>query len=336
MANLRRARTRELRAAVVGGGVSGTACARTLAAAGVDVTLFDKARGLGGRTSTRREGATAFDHGAAFFHTVGKRFHALVDEALAAGAIAPWTGRIRLIDGGQVGEVVGAQQRFVAVPGMSGLTRFLAGGVASRTACRVAEVVPEGSGWRLGSEDGADLGLFDVLVIAVPAAQAVPLLVHAPELADALGEVRMAPTWSVMVSWDQALELPFEAAYVPMAPVGLLVHDGAKPQRGGGESWVLHGSTGWSTEHIGSDPQTVCHALVLAASSAVGRRLPEPSHTAAHLWRYAAVLAPLGVDFLLDEKRGLGACGDWGRGSTVENAVMSGISLAEAILSRSR
>jgi len=79
----------------------------------------------------------------------------------------------------------------------------------------------------------------------------------------------------------------------------------------------------------------VVRALVLSAGSAVGRRLPEPSHGAAHRWRYAAVLAPLGTDFLLDPARRIGACGDWGRGSTVENAVISGISLAEALLAGS-
>ena len=39
---------------VIGAGMAGLACARELAAKGFEVTVFDKGRGLGGRTATRR------------------------------------------------------------------------------------------------------------------------------------------------------------------------------------------------------------------------------------------------------------------------------------------
>ena len=42
------------RVAVVGAGIAGLAAARRLAAAGVEVTVFDKARRPGGRLATRR------------------------------------------------------------------------------------------------------------------------------------------------------------------------------------------------------------------------------------------------------------------------------------------
>ena len=42
------------RVAVIGAGMAGATCARLLADAGLDVTLFDKSRGVGGRMSTRR------------------------------------------------------------------------------------------------------------------------------------------------------------------------------------------------------------------------------------------------------------------------------------------
>jgi len=332
MSPLRRAQTRQPRIAVIGGGVAGAACARALADAGTDVMLIDKARGLGGRTSTRRGGPVAFNHGAAFFHTAGNRFGSLVEEAVNAGTLARWTGRVRLLNGGQLTEIVGTQERFVAVPGMSAFARYFADGIPTQCGRCAKRIVPEGSGWRLGDAEGADLGLYDAVAVAVPAPQAAPLLAHAPELAAKLTDVRMAPTWTVMAAWDRALELPFEAAYIPAAPLALMVHDGTKPGRGGGESWVLHASTAWSAEHLEDDPGAVVRVLVRSANSAVGRTLPEPSHAVAHRWRYAAVLAPLGTDYLLDPERRIGACGDWGRGSTVEHAVVSGLALAEALI----
>ena len=42
--------------AIIGVGMAGVTCARTLRQAGHNVTLFEKSRGLGGRMSTRASG----------------------------------------------------------------------------------------------------------------------------------------------------------------------------------------------------------------------------------------------------------------------------------------
>ncbi len=52
-----------MRIAVIGAGVAGLACAVELAAAGHEVAVFEKARGAGGRTSSRRTDHGTFDHG---------------------------------------------------------------------------------------------------------------------------------------------------------------------------------------------------------------------------------------------------------------------------------
>ena len=51
----RPARSDQLSVAVVGAGISGLFAARTLADHGLEVRVFDKSRGSGGRCSTRRD-----------------------------------------------------------------------------------------------------------------------------------------------------------------------------------------------------------------------------------------------------------------------------------------
>ena len=60
--------------AVIGAGVAGLTCARELARSGVDVGVFEKARGGGGRAATRRTGDYHFDHGAQYFTARDARF----------------------------------------------------------------------------------------------------------------------------------------------------------------------------------------------------------------------------------------------------------------------
>jgi hypothetical protein len=68
------------RIAVVGAGIAGIACARTLAQAGHQVTVFEKSRGAGGRMSTRDTEFGSFDHGTQYFTVRDARF----EKALAS------------------------------------------------------------------------------------------------------------------------------------------------------------------------------------------------------------------------------------------------------------
>ncbi|HAL40308.1 MAG TPA: amine oxidase, partial [Polaromonas sp.] len=53
--------------AVVGAGIAGIACARTLAQAGHQVTVFEKNHGAGGRMATLDTEYGGFDHGTQYF-----------------------------------------------------------------------------------------------------------------------------------------------------------------------------------------------------------------------------------------------------------------------------
>ena len=54
--------------AVIGAGIAGITCARTLMQAGHQVTVFEKSLGAGGRMATCDSEFGGFDHGAQYFH----------------------------------------------------------------------------------------------------------------------------------------------------------------------------------------------------------------------------------------------------------------------------
>ncbi|HEX2729333.1 MAG TPA: FAD-dependent oxidoreductase, partial [Rubrobacteraceae bacterium] len=72
---------------IVGAGMSGLSAGRELRAAGWDVTMVDKGRGVGGRMATRRLREGTFDHGAQFFTARSDRFEKLVRGWLEAGVV---------------------------------------------------------------------------------------------------------------------------------------------------------------------------------------------------------------------------------------------------------
>ena len=109
--------------AIVGAGMAGIACARTLVQAGHRVTVFDKSQGLGGRMSTRNSAFGTFDHGAQYFTVRDARFELALQTT--AGLCRPWSANtVRVLD--SHGRVAAAglparEPHWVPSPGMNAL-----------------------------------------------------------------------------------------------------------------------------------------------------------------------------------------------------------------------
>jgi len=320
------------RVAVVGAGVAGLACARTLADHGIPVRVFDKARGPGGRAATRRSEHGRFDHGAQYFTARDPHFARYVRSWQADGLVAPWLGRIVRLRAGEALASPGDAERFVAVPRMSALARHLAADLDLTCGVRVAAVAGDGPAWRLAAEDGEELGAFDGAVVATPAAQAAPLLAVAPELAAAAGQAELAPCLAAMAAFAAPIPADFDAAFVDGSPLAWISREASRPGREPGERWVLHASPKWSTRHLEEPPERFAAALIEALREAVGAPLPEVVHLDGQRWRYARATKPLPARFLYDADLRIGACGDWCGGDRVEAAWRSGVALAGRIL----
>lgn len=319
--------------AVIGGGIAGLACARTLAEAGAAVTVFDKGRGPGGRTSTRRFESLRFDHGAQYFTARQEPFQAQVEEWVEAGVAAPWRGRVRTLENGLWGDPHGPTVRYVGVPGMSALTRHLGRGLDVRYGQRVTALGrgPEGR-WHLRTEVGPVAESFAAAVVAVPAPQAVPLLGSCPAVQARVSMVEMAPTIAVMVAFAEPLDVPADGAFVSSSLLSWIARDSSKPGRPSLDCWVLHATADWSAAHVEYPPKHLAPDLFDAFSQALGRPLPPPIHLRAHRWRYARATRPLEKLCFVDSPQRLAVCGDWCPGERIEGAYLSGLAAAHRLL----
>jgi hypothetical protein len=319
--------------AVIGAGLSGVTLARALRAAGYPVQVFEKSRGPGGRMATRRTAAgDTFDHGAQYFTARDSLFQEQVRWWRDAGVVAEWRGDIGTLEKGRVTRSEREQTRYVGVPAMGSGVRTDAETFHTRYEIRVERVERAGSVWKLTADSGAPLGEYGVVVVAVPAPQAVPLLAGAPELAARAATVRMEPCQAVMARFEERVPLEVDAAFVHGSPLSWIARDASKPGRAQGERWVLHGSPGSSREYLESAPEVVTARWVEAFVEATGVDV-RPVEAVAHRWRYALPAPALEETALFDAAMGIGACGDWCGGPRVEGAFLSGVALARRLSS---
>jgi renalase len=321
----------EVRIAVIGAGMAGLACAGEIARADVAVTVFEKARGLGGRLATRRDANLVFDHGAQYLTARGPAFSRFVEAATHTGAVAAWKPRIREDDREWDAPI---DDWYVGRPGMSAAVRPLARHVEFLTGVGVHELLAGQRGWELTTDAGTAPRVFDAVAVAVPAPQALTLLSPLGRTFQRVSEVRMAPCWTAMMSFDAPLDAGAEVRRWTSGPLTWAACDSSKPGRPDGpQCWVAHASPAWSREHLEADAQDVAQSLWREFSAAVGGALPAPATLRAHRWRHAFVEQPLGSPCVVDEESAVGACGDWCVAPRVEAAFDSGRALAHALLS---
>jgi len=327
------------RVTVIGAGISGLACARTLLDHGMAVTVLEKSRGVGGRMSSRRDGEWQFDHGAPSFR---------LDDPRLARLTESWRqdGVLRDVNEGE----------FIGAGGMNALAKHLARDLTVQTGVHVATMAPAasptgsraGSGWAVTDRDGVQ-HYADIVLLATPAPQASVLLSTLEQpgaFGMRLAGVTMLPCWSSMIVFDGPPPTIVADTLVAGAlrTDSPLVHrawrQSARPGLRSDEAWVAHSEGNWSAEHVEAEPAAIA-ALVSAALRAHLQIAGNIVHAVAHRWRYARVLTGLDEACLFDETHGIGACGDWGAaGATrrshqsVERAWLSGIALAGRVLSR--
>ncbi|NNM24984.1 MAG: NAD(P)-binding protein [Phycisphaerales bacterium] len=114
------------RVAVIGAGIAGLAAGRTLADHGLAVTVYDKGRGVGGRTAHRRHDEEHdFDHGAQYFSARHPAFRRRVESWLGDGLVSEWDARVVHLGPEGVRDAK-SFPRFVGVPDMTSVARHLA------------------------------------------------------------------------------------------------------------------------------------------------------------------------------------------------------------------
>ncbi len=300
------------RVAVVGAGVAGLTAARALADAGRAVTVFDKGRGLGGRLATRRTDWGPVDHGAPGVPA---------DLAGLPGARA-WA------DGPDGAQVVGAQ-------GMSGLLMPLADGLEVLREVTVSGLATDGTGWSLSGPDGAPLGAFDAVILAIPAPQAATLLAPSlPEMGRAVAEARMDPLWTLILVLPEGAGPPGDRTLGLAPPLALAIPQSAKPgATGAGGRWAVHADPDWSAAQL-ELPKPEAAARLWEAFRAQTGTTAQPLLIAGHRWRYARVSRPLGQPFAVSPCGRVLAGGDWALGPLATHAAASGRAMADALTAR--
>jgi predicted NAD/FAD-dependent oxidoreductase len=353
--------------AVVGAGIAGAACAQVLMHAGCGVQVFDKSRGAGGRLATRRmawqdeqgQDCTArLDHGTLGFAARTAAFQAWCAQAQRDQLLTPWSpvlapASLPLQGFTACGQDLlpqAAGTLLVPAPDQPALCRHLLQGASTHWSCAVEALHREPQGWQLQAHGQRMPGHFQAVVLALPPAQAAPLLgPHRQDWARHAAVSPMQPCWTLLgvaaeddprFGADQGLHAPaaWEASHPATGPLAWALRSDSRPGRvrqPGQAHWVAHARAGWSRRHLEEPASWVQQQMQDALAQLRGQPM-QWLHSTVHRWRYALPQAPLAApleSFWWDAGLGLGVCGDFLGGLGVEGAWTSAQTLSTAMAS---
>lgn len=324
---------------VVGAGLAGLTAAKALKAKGLSVLVVDKARGSGGRLSSKRLtiesglGLTpaqevSFDLGATGLIPESDMFRAFMQTQLGEGTAEAWYSD-------PSGRTV-----YVGVPRNSSLTRSLVRDLTVRFATRVTSAVKTPQGWQLMIDrNGLSESLVhaNTLILATPPAQASAILPMGHTYRASLADRQMLPQWVVALILESDTGLRFNELSRPGRGIANISIESSKPGRPstGLTTLQIQSTTQWAQAHLDDDFADVTEQLHSLAELAVGRKLLA-KHRHVHRWLYARPIETSSPPVCLPVKEDIAVCGDYlaydGRQSALEAAYLSGQAVAGHVL----
>ena len=319
-----------MKIAIIGAGLSGLTAAINLDRT-ADITLFEKSRGAGGRICTRYVDSYNFDHGAQFFTARSAEFKEFLKPLIKSGVVDNWKARwIEVKDN----RIISRQQwsddlpRYVGVPSMSVIGKYLSKNLNIKLNTEVS-IQKSPKGWNIIDCNGEVFDHYDWVISSIPAEQSLKLLPDYFSYHDALKQKKMLGCYSLMLGFDEVLDLDWDAAQLTGTDISWIAVNSSKPGRSGDYSLLVHSTNDWAEEHLDDDVDTVKEYLCSQVAEIIGQNVYSAQHIDLHRWRYANIPRQDQNTLFIDSESKLATCGDWCKKGRIEEAFRSGFELAK-------
>ena len=341
------------RIAIVGAGVSGLTAAYALRTLPIDVTVFEKSRGFGGRAASRGRYGCRYDHGANYFSPSSSRVEQLVTAHLPSDGLVDIGRDVwRFDEAGALSRPDPEEPhepKWTYRDGISRLGKLLAryshADIQTRT--RVEKMEHRDQQWVVRSQQGGTFAPFDAVVLTPPAPQTASILADSEgggarvdRIQRAVEEVHYAPQFSFVFAFDRSLSRPgnfyglraTEEASHPLRWIGF-EHDKPGHVKSGHSMVVVQTAPDWTTPRVDREPDTFVPEVKEWTEDVLVADLRRPEWYDVQRWRYAYPTAALEGEMVsAGAELGLILAGDYVPGvGRVSRAIETGFAAAQQV-----
>jgi len=314
---------------IIGSGFSSAVLTKTLNQNN-NISIFDKGRGPGGRSSTRRvENIGFFDHGLQFISPSADKFDLFLNQYLKS-SIKEWRGDFRYFEDNKLMD----KKKYIGKLGNNDFVKHLLA-IKVEYLKELIEIERKNNKWTLQFKDKSRQEC-ERLILTIPLEQCKKITKFL-DLGLSL-EGSMEPNLTAMIGFNKPSKVSLSGIkFKKNSILGWAGNESSKLRVGNNknfELWTLQSSLGFAKKycHIYKDKkEKVLELMIKEFLTLLKIKNVELSYKDLHCWLYAYKSKQFSKKFYWNKDINLGICGDWMCGPKAEDSWSSATLLANQI-----
>ena len=311
--------------AVIGAGITGITLANLLQKK-VNLTVYEKSRGVGGRMATRRAEPYQFNHGAQYFKIENKAFKDFLYPLIKNKIIKPWEAKHIEIFNKEVIKRVNINNKiyYTAETKMNSVVKCLINNsFSTKLLCKIMKIKKENNKWFIIDSDKVAYGPYDWIFVTIPPHQAIEILNNNFKFLEIIKKIKMRSCYSLMLGFTKINQFNFDTALFLDEDVKWLSINKKYHEKKEYCNLLINSSYDFAEKNINGLKDKIANYLIKQVSNIFNCELNNYEHKALHFWKYAMSENSNNLGSLIDENLKVTVCGDWCMNGKVEGGFLS-------------
>ncbi len=316
---------------VIGSGISGATIANLLNKRHT-VDLYDKARGLGGRSSFKRlDNQRGFDHGTQYFSPKTTEFKRFTKKLIEKKILKIWGGNHKFLS-----DKKKENKKHVKVIGRKGnndISKYLLKNVKCYFQSELKKINFQNRKWNLVFNDG-EMKNYENLILTCPFPQLKKLSKKYIKNSFIREKIKMDANITILIEIKKT-NLGYSSFLFNDRILGWAGYENSKKRfKSKSDLWTLQSTFNWANKKINQNKvleKTNAKILIDKFFKLTGIKQTKILFSLNHGWKYSSNSKPLKLKSYWNSRLNLGVCADWFNGPRLESGWISANDLYKKI-----
>ncbi len=316
---------------VIGSGISGATIANLLNKRHT-VDLYDKARGLGGRSSFKRlDNLRGFDHGTQYFSPKTAEFKRFTKKLIEKKILKIWGGNHKFLS-----DKKKEDKKHVKVIGRKGnndISKYLLKNVKCYFQSELKKINFQNRKWNLVFNDG-EMKNYENLILTCPFPQLKKLSKKYIKNSFIREKIKMDANITILIEIKKT-NLGYSSFLFNDRILGWAGYENSKKRfKSKSDLWTLQSTFNWANKKINQNKvlkKTNAKILIDKFFKLTGIKQTKILFSLNHGWKYSSNSKPLKLKSYWNSRLNLGVCADWFNGPRLESGWISANDLYKKI-----
>ena len=317
---------------IIGSGISGATIANLLSKKH-SVDLYDKASGLGGRSSFKRlNKAKGFDHGTQYISPKSSAFKKFIKELIKKKVLKNWGGKHLFLN-----KVKKPQKNHIKIIGRKGnndISKYLLKGINCHFQNELKKINYKNNRWILTFSDGQKK-IYEKIILTCPFPQLSRLAKKFIKSPFMKKKIKMDSNITVMIALKKTNK-NISSYFFNDKILGWAAKENSKKRfKSNRDLWTLQSTYIWANKNINQNRENKnlnSKVLIDTFFRLTGIKKTKILFVLNHGWKYSSNSKPLDIKSYWNSSLNIGVCADWFVGHRLEAGWISANDLYKKII----